>query len=80
MIKDVGVVVTVSAPRWSDSPRLRVQPADEIGMLRQVVTAVNVLLALGPYEVRSAAFVLHTLKGSILIVAAVAGLVALVAR
>ena len=80
MIKDVGVVVTVSAPWWSGSPRLRVQPADEIGMLRQVVTAVNVLLALGPYEVRSAPFVLHTPKGSILIVAAVAGLVALVAR
>jgi hypothetical protein len=54
MIKDVGVVVTVSAPWWSGSARLRVQPAEEIGMLRQVVTAVNVLLALGPYEVRSA--------------------------
>ena len=80
MIKDVGVVVTVSAPWWSGSPRLRMQPADEIGMLRQVVTAVNVLLALGPYEVRSAPFVLHTLKGAILIVAAVAGFVALVAR
>jgi len=80
MIKDVGVVVTVSAPWWSGSPRLRVQPADEIGMLRQVVTAVNVLLALGPYELRSAPFVLHTLKGAILIVAAVAGFVALVAR
>ena len=80
MIKDVGVVVTVSAPWWSGSPRLRVQPADEIGMLRQVVTAVNVLLALGPFEVRSAPFVLHTLKGAILIVAAVAGFVALVAR
>ena len=80
MIKDVGVVVTVSAPWWSGSPRLRVQPAHEIGMLRQVVTAVNVLLALGPYELRSAPFVLHTLKGAILIVAAVAGFVALVAR
>ncbi|HYR39078.1 MAG TPA: hypothetical protein VEW27_07950 [Methylomirabilota bacterium] len=80
MIKDVGVVVTVSAPWWSGSPRLRVQPADEIGMLRQVVTAVNVLLALGPFEVRSAPFVLHTLKGAVLIVAAVAGFVALVAR
>ena len=80
MIKDVGVVVTVSAPWWSGSPRLRMQPADEIGMLRQVVTAVNVLLALGPFEVRSAPFVLHTLKGAVLIVAAVAGFVALVAR
>ena len=79
MIKDVGVVVTVSAPWWSGSPRLRVQPADEIGMLRQVVTAVNVLLALGPYEVRSAPLVLHTLKGAILIVAAIVGLIALVA-
>jgi len=36
--------------------------------------------SLGTYEVRSAPFVLHTLKGSILIVAAVAGFVALVAR
>ena len=80
MIKDVGVVVTVSAPRWSSSPRVRVQPAWEIGLLRQVVTAVNVLLALGPYEVRSAPFVLHTAKGAIQIVAAVAGFVALVAR
>jgi len=79
MIKDVGAVVTVSAPWWSGSPRLRVQPADEIGMLRQVVTAVNVLLALGPYEVRSAPLVLHTLKGAILIVAAIVGLIALVA-
>jgi hypothetical protein len=79
MIKDVGVVVTVSAPRWSGSPRLRVQPAWEIGLLRQVVTAVNVLLALGPYEVRSAPFMLHTFKGTIQIVAAIAGLIALVA-
>ena len=80
MIKDVGVVVTVSAPRWSGSPRLRVQPSWEIGLLRQVVTAVNVLLALGPYEVRSTPFVLHTFKGAVLIVAAIAGFVALVAR
>ncbi|HEV8532167.1 MAG TPA: hypothetical protein VGT00_12170 [Methylomirabilota bacterium] len=80
MIKDLGVVVTVSAPWWSGTPRLRVQPADESGLLRQVVTAVNVLLALGPYEVRSAPFMLHTLKGGVLIVAAVAGLIALVAR
>lgn len=79
MIKDVGVVVTVSAPRWSGSPRVRVQPAWEIGLLRQVVTAVNVLLALGPYEVRSTPFVLHTFKGAVLIVAAIAGLIALVA-
>jgi hypothetical protein len=79
MIKDVGVVVTVSAPWWSGSARLRVQPAEEIGMLRQVVTAVNVLLALGPYEVRSAPFVLHTLKGAVMIVGAIAGLIALVA-
>ncbi len=80
MIKDVGVVVTVSAPRWNGSPRLRVQPSWEIGLLRQVVTAVNVLLALGPYEVRSTPFMLHTFKGAVLIVAAIAGLVALVAR
>ena len=80
MIKDVGVVVTVSAPRWSGSPRLRVQPAWEIGLLRQVVTAVNVLLALGPYEVRSTPFILHTAKGAVLIVLAVAGLIALVAH
>ena len=79
MIKDVGVVVTVSAPWWSGSARLRVQPAEEIGMLRQVVTAVNVLLALGPYEVRSAPIVLHTLKGAVMIVGAIAGLIALVA-
>jgi len=79
MIKDVGVVVTVSAPWWSGSARLRVQPAEEIGMLRQVVTAVNVLLALGPYEVRSAPFVLHMLKGAVMIVGAIAGLIALVA-
>ncbi|PYM73750.1 MAG: hypothetical protein DME10_08855 [Candidatus Rokuibacteriota bacterium] len=74
------MVVTVSAPRWNGSPRLRVQPSWEIGLLRQVVTAVNVLLALGPYEVRSAPFVLHTFKGAVLIVAAIAGFVALVAR
>jgi hypothetical protein len=79
MLKDVGVVVTVSASRWSGSPRLRVQPAWEIGLLRQVVTAVNVLLALGPYEVRSTPFMLHTAKGAVLIVAAIAGFVALVA-
>ena len=48
-------------------------------MLRQVVTAVNVLLALGPYEVRSAPIVLHTLKGAVMIVGAIAGLIALVA-
>ena len=80
MIKDVGVVVTVSAPWWSGSPRLRVQPADEIGMLRQVVTAVNVLLALGPYEVRSTPFMFHTFKGAVMIVLAVGGLIALVAH
>ena len=80
MIKDLGVMVTVSVPWWSGTPRLRVQPAVESGLLRQVVTAVNVLLALGPYEVRSAPFMLHTLKGAVLIVAAVAGLIALVAR
>ncbi|HEY4908517.1 MAG TPA: hypothetical protein VIJ73_03385 [Methylomirabilota bacterium] len=80
MIKDVGAVVTVSAPRWSGSPRVRVQPAWETGLLRQVVTAVNVLLALGPYEVRSTPFMLHTFKGAVLIVLAVAGLIALVAH
>jgi hypothetical protein len=80
MIKDVGVVVTVSAPRWSGSPRLRVQPSWEIGLLRQVVTAVNVLLALGPYEVRSTPFMLHTFKGAVMIMLAVAGLIALVAH
>jgi hypothetical protein len=80
MIKDMGVVVTVSASRWSGSSRLRVQPAGEIGLLRQVATAVNVLLALGPYEVRSAPFVLHTFKGAVMIVLAVAGFIALVAH
>jgi len=41
-----------------------------------VVTGDGVLLALGPYEVRSAPFMLHTLKGAVLIVVAVVGLIA----
>jgi len=80
VIMGAGVAVTVQLPRWSGAPRLRVQPAAETGLLRQVVSAVNVLLALGPHEVRSAPFALYTFRGAILIVAAVAGLVALVAR
>src|SRR5207245_7588057 len=74
MIKDVGVVVTVSAPWWSGSARLRVQPAEEIGMLRQVVTAVNVLLALGPYEVRSAPLARHTPTRAVTIARPIAAL------
>src|SRR3989449_5579890 len=45
MIKDVGVVVTVSAPWWSGSARLRVQPAGGGGRVRPVGTRGNVLLA-----------------------------------
>jgi hypothetical protein len=74
-----GVMMRVSATRWSGTPRLRVQPAHETDLLREVVSAVNVQLALGPYELASAPFMLHTFKGALLIVGAVAGLVALVA-
>jgi len=80
LITGSGVTMTVSAPRWSGTPRLHVQPADETELLGDVVSAVNVRLALGPYEVRSAPFMLHTLKGALLIVAAVAGLLVLAGR
>ncbi len=73
-----GTAIIVQAPWWSGTPRLRVQPADSTPLLRQIGTAVNVLLVLGSHDVRSAPFVLHTLKGALLIVAAIAGLLALV--
>ena len=46
--------------------------------MRQIGTAVNVLLMLGSHDTRSAPFVLHTLKGGLLIVASIVGLLALV--
>ena len=69
-----GSSIIVQAPWWSGTPRLRVQPADATPLLRQIATATNVLLILGSHDVRSAPFALHTLKGALLIVAAVAGL------
>jgi hypothetical protein len=78
MLPGVGTAIIVEAPWWSGPPRLRVQPADATPLLRQIASAVNVLLVLGAHEVRSGPFVLHTLKGALLIVAAVVGFLVLV--
>lgn len=78
MLLGAGTAVIVQAPWWSGTPRLRVQPADAMPLLRQIASAINVLLVLGPHDVRSAPFFLHTLKGALLIVAAVAGLLFLI--
>ena len=79
MLLGAGTAIIVQAPWWSGPPRLRVQPADATPLLRQITSAVNVLLVLGSHDVRSAPFVLHTLKGALLIVAAVAGFLVLIA-
>lgn len=78
LLADEGASIVVHAPWWSGTPRLSVQPADATPLLRQVVSAINVLLMLGSHEVHSAPFVLHTLKGALLIVAALAGALALI--
>jgi hypothetical protein len=78
MLLGAGTAIIVQAPWWRGTPRLHVQPADATPLLRQIASAINVLLVLGPHEVRSAPFVLHTLKGAVLIVAAVAGSLVLV--
>jgi len=78
MLLGVGTVIIVHAPWWSGTPRLHVQPAEALPLLRQIGSAMNVLLVLGAHEVRSAPFFLHTLKGALLIVAAVAGLLFLI--
>jgi hypothetical protein len=75
----LGAAIIVQAPWWSGTPRLRVEPGDATPLLRQIATASNVLLMLGPHEVGSVPFTLHTLKGALLIVAAVTGLVLLLA-
>ena len=69
--------IIVQAPRWSRTLRMRVQPPHATALLWQVATAVNVLLVLGSHNARSAPFVLHTLKGALLIVGAVAAFVIL---
>jgi hypothetical protein len=79
MLQGAGTAIIVQAPWRSGPPRLRVQPADATPLLRQIASAVNVLLVLGSHDVRSAPFVLHTLKGGLLIVAAVTGLLVLIA-
>jgi hypothetical protein len=78
MLQGAGTAIIVQAPWWSGPPRLRVQPADATPLLRQIASAVNVLLVLGSHDVRSAPFVLHTLKGGLLIVAAVTGFLVLI--
>jgi hypothetical protein len=78
MLLGAATAVIVQAPWWSGTPRLRVQPADAMPLLRQIGSAVNVLLVLGTHEVRSAPFVLHTLKGALFIVAAIVGLLLLI--
>jgi len=78
MLLGAGTAIIVQAPRWSGTPRLRVQPADATPILRQIASAINVLLVLGAHDVRSAPFFLHTLKGALLIVAAVVGLLLLI--
>lgn len=79
MLLGAGAAIIVHAPWWSGTPRLRAQPADATPLLRQIASAINVLLVLGPHDARSAPFFLHTLKGALLIVAAVAGLLFLIA-
>jgi hypothetical protein len=78
MLLGAGTAIIVQAPWWSGTPRLRVQPADATPLLRQIASAINVLLVLGAHDVRSAPFSLHTLKGALLIVAAVAGFLLLI--
>lgn len=78
MLLGAGTVIIVQAPWWSGTPRLRIQPEDATPILRQIGSAMNVLLVLGTHDVRSAPFFLHTLKGALLIVAAVAGLLFLI--
>ena len=78
MLLGAGTVIIVHAPWWSGTPRLRAQPADAMPLLQQIGSAVNVHLVLGSHDVRSAPFFLHTLKGALLIVAAVAGLLLLI--
>ena len=77
LLLGAGTVIIVHAPWWSGTPRLRVQPAGATPLLRQIGTAVNVLLVLGSHDTRRAPFVLHTLKGGLLIVASIAGFLAL---
>jgi hypothetical protein len=77
MLLGAGTAIIVQAPWWSGTPRLRVQPAGSTPLLRQIGTAVNVLLVLGAHDVRSAPFLLHTLKGGLLIVVAIAGMLLL---
>ena len=78
LLLGAGTAIIVQMPWWSGTPRLRVQPAGSTPLLRQIGAAVNVLLMLRSHDVRSAPFVLHTLKGGLLIVASIAGLLALV--
>jgi hypothetical protein len=78
MLQGAGTAIIVQAPWWSGTPRLRVQPADATPLLRQIASAINVLLVLGAHDVRSAPFFLHTLKGALLIVAAVTGFLLLI--
>jgi hypothetical protein len=78
MLLGAGTAIIVQAPWWSGTPRLRVQPADATPLLRQIASAINVLLVLGAHDVRSAPFFLNTLKGALLIVAAVAGFLLLI--
>jgi hypothetical protein len=78
MLLGAGTAIIVQAPWWSGTPRLRVQPAGSTPLLKQIGAAVNVLLVLGSHDVRSAPFLLHTLKGGLLIVTAIAGMLLLV--
>ena len=78
MLLGAGAAISVQAPWWSGTPRLRVEPADATPLLRQISSAINVLLVLGAHDVRRAPFSLHTLKGALLIVAAVAGFLLLI--
>jgi hypothetical protein len=77
-LQGAGTAIIVQAPWWSGTPRLRVQPASATPLLRQIASAINVLLVLGAHDVRSAPFFLHTLKGALLIVAAVVGFLLLI--
>ena len=77
LLQGAAAAIIVQSSRWSGAPRLRVQPVEATTLLGQIASAVNVLLVLGSHDVRSRPFVLHTLKGAVLIVAAVASLLLL---
>jgi hypothetical protein len=74
VLREMGYTATESSPRSGED---EFQPAGSAPLPRQIGSAVNVLLVLGSHDVRSAPFVLHTLEGALLIVAAIAGLLLL---